>query len=167
MLGRYVSCSSKQVGAVVKSIQTLHFPLDWKKVQVNNKLHVYINMDRQSLTKQIMDFILPKNQKFIFVHGKILVVGKKKQGFLFWAAIQIFLIVVHRLERSWVLWLELEVRYFSTIDIAWLVMSYYRVLYQKEERIGYSHLVFLRLKVNGSQSIHSSTVCWHDSLPQR
>ena len=60
-------------------------------------------MDYQSLTKQIMDFILPKNQKFIFVHGKILVVGKKKQGFLFWAAIQIFLIVVHRLERSWVL----------------------------------------------------------------
>ena len=57
MLGRYVSCSSKQVGAVVKSIQTLHFPLDWKKVQVNNKLHVYINMDRQSLTKQIITTI--------------------------------------------------------------------------------------------------------------
>ena len=39
----------------------------------------------KSLTKQIMDFILQKNQKFIFAHGKILVdkknIGKKKQGF--------------------------------------------------------------------------------------
>ena len=40
-------------------------------------------MDYQSLTKQIMDFILPKNQKFIFVHGKILVVGKKNRVFYF------------------------------------------------------------------------------------
>ena len=41
----------------------------------------------KSLTKQIMDFILQKNQKFIFAHGKILVdkknIGKKKQGFIF------------------------------------------------------------------------------------
>jgi len=38
----------------------------------------------KSWTKQIMDFILQKNQKFIFVHGKILVDKKtlveKKQG---------------------------------------------------------------------------------------
>jgi len=60
-------------------------------------------MGYQSLTKQIMDFILPKNQKFILVHEKQLGSGKKKQGFLFWAAIQIFLVVVHRLERSMVL----------------------------------------------------------------
>ena len=33
----------------------------------------------KSLTKQIMDFILQKNQKFIFAHGKILV-GKKNIG---------------------------------------------------------------------------------------
>ena len=31
----------------------------------------------KSLTKQIMDFILQKNQKFIFAHGKILVDKKK------------------------------------------------------------------------------------------
>jgi len=40
----------------------------------------------KSLTKQIMDFILQKNQKFIFVHGKILVdknIGRKKTGFIF------------------------------------------------------------------------------------
>ena len=81
MLGRYVSCSSKQVGAVVKSIQTLHFPLDWKKVQVNNKLHVYINMDRQSLTKQIMEFILAKNQKVILCMENF--GGEKKTSFYF------------------------------------------------------------------------------------
>ena len=38
----------------------------------------------KSLTKQIMDFILQKNQKFILVHGKFLVDKKtlveKKQG---------------------------------------------------------------------------------------
>ena len=93
MLGRYVSCSSKQVGAVVKSIQTFHFSLDWKKVQVNNKLHVYINMDRQSLTKQIMDFILAKNQKFILVHGKFWW-GKKIQFFYYYfgGSFKIFLV---------------------------------------------------------------------------
>ena len=40
----------------------------------------------KSLTKQIMDFILQKNQKFIFAHGKILVDKKnigKKTGFIF------------------------------------------------------------------------------------
>jgi len=41
----------------------------------------------KSWTKQIMDFILQKNQKFIFVHGKILVDKKtlveKKTGFIF------------------------------------------------------------------------------------
>ena len=51
----------------------------------------------KSLTKQIMDFILQKNQKFIFVHGKILVdkknIGKKKQGLFFRWRIQIFLVV--------------------------------------------------------------------------
>jgi hypothetical protein len=42
-----------------------------------------------------MDFILQKNQKFIFVHGKILAVErkKKKQSFLFWAEIQTLLVV--------------------------------------------------------------------------
>jgi len=43
-----------------------------------------------------MDFILQKNQKFIFVHGKILAVErkkKKKQSVLFWAAIQTPLVV--------------------------------------------------------------------------
>ena len=43
-----------------------------------------------------MDFILQKNQKFIFAHGKILVdkknIGKKKQG-LFSAVNSNFLIV--------------------------------------------------------------------------
>ena len=95
MLGRYVSCSSKQVGAVVKSIQTLHFPLDWKKVQVNNKLHVYINMDRQSLTKQIMEFILAKNQKVILCMENF-GGGKKKPVFillLFRRQFQILLVV--------------------------------------------------------------------------
>ena len=50
----------------------------------------------KSLTKQIMDFILQKNQKFIFAHGKILVdkktLAKKKQG-LFSAVNSNFLIV--------------------------------------------------------------------------
>ena len=39
-------------------------------------------MDRQSLTKQIMDFILAKNQKFILVHGKFWW-GEKKTSFYF------------------------------------------------------------------------------------
>jgi len=42
-----------------------------------------------------MDFILLKNQKFIFVHGKILAVERKKKNrvFYFWAAIQTLLVV--------------------------------------------------------------------------
>jgi len=39
-------------------------------------------MDRQSLTKQIMEFILAKNQKVISVHGKFWW-GKKKPSFYF------------------------------------------------------------------------------------
>ena len=50
----------------------------------------------KSLTKQIMDFILQKNQKFIFAHGKILVDKKtviEKYRVYFRRRIQIFLIV--------------------------------------------------------------------------
>ena len=46
----------------------------------------------KSLTKQIMDFILQKNQKFIFAHGKILVdkktLAKKKNRVYFRRRIQ-------------------------------------------------------------------------------
>ena len=62
----------------------------------------------------------------------------------------------HRLKQPAVLWLELEVRYFSIIDAAWLVMLQYRVLYQKEVHIGYLRWIFLRLKVIGSQCIQIS-----------
>ena len=84
--------------------------------------------------------------------------GKKQSSFLllFRRQFQTFLVVDHRLEQPAVLWLELEVRYFSIIDAAWLVMLQYRVLYQKEEHIGYSRWIFLRLKVIGSQCIQIS-----------
>ena len=44
---------------------------------------VYINMDRQSLTKQIMEFILAKNQKVI-LRMENFGGGKKKPQFLFY-----------------------------------------------------------------------------------
>ena len=75
----------------------------------------------KSLTKQIMDFILQKNQKFIFAHGKILVGKKKhwqKNRVLFAAVNSNFLIVSPRRKQSIVLGLELKVRYFSFIDVA-------------------------------------------------
>ena len=61
----------------------------------------------KSLTKQIMDFILQKNQKFIFAHGKILVdkknIGKKKQGFIFGGEFKLLDCHSHRRNQSIVL----------------------------------------------------------------
>ena len=113
-------------------------------------------MDRQSLTKQIMDFILAKNQKFILVHGKFWWGGKKTSFYFIGGSFKSSWLSTHRLKQPAVLWSELEVRHFSTIDAAWLVILHYRVLVQKEEHIGYSRWIFLRLKVIGSQCIQIS-----------
>ena len=60
----------------------------------------------KSLTKQIMDFILQKNQKFIFAHGKILVDKKtlaKKTGFIFGGEFKLLDCQSHRRKQSIVL----------------------------------------------------------------
>ena len=100
----------------------------------------------KSLTKQIMDFILQKNQKFIFAHGKILVdkktLAKKKQGLFSAVNFKLLDCQSHRRKQSIVLGLELKKFYI-----------------ERKEGIGIHFLVFLRLKVNGFQSTHISAVC--------
>ena len=105
-----------------------------------------------------MEFILAKNQKVILCMENF--GGGKKNQFLFYyyfgGSFKSSWLSTHRLKQPAVLWLELEVRYFSIIDAAWLVILQYRVLYQKEVHIGYLRWIFLRLKVIGSQCIQIS-----------